>query len=215
VPPTPPSIHFNRKEIDMTTFTATHGVEFGESAAPKKEGGEPGPYVVWAKFEHDRDLDEPSPHGAWAPHGRRRYVGRDGALGCLDRRQLVASRPERLELRLVELQPLDDLRIAELARTQHELGVASAHDDSSARPAEVGEVARLRTAVSFRGAAPARPEAGDEELRLDRGRGEERQQRRHPQLERPAREVGDCETAEQQAPQPDQRRKAQPLRPTA
>jgi len=41
----------------MAKFTATHGVEFGESAAPKKEGGEPGPYVVWAKFEHDREQD--------------------------------------------------------------------------------------------------------------------------------------------------------------
>lgn len=41
----------------MATFTATHGVQFGEQAAPKKEGGEPGPYVVWAHFEHDRDLD--------------------------------------------------------------------------------------------------------------------------------------------------------------
>ena len=41
----------------MAKFTATHGVEFGEQAAPKKEGGEPGPYIVWAKFEHDRSLD--------------------------------------------------------------------------------------------------------------------------------------------------------------
>jgi hypothetical protein len=41
----------------MATFTATHGVEFGEQAPPKKDGGEPGPYVVWAKFEHDRSLD--------------------------------------------------------------------------------------------------------------------------------------------------------------
>ena len=43
----------------MAKFTATHGVEFGEQAAPKKEGGEPGPYAIWAKFEHDRDLDTP------------------------------------------------------------------------------------------------------------------------------------------------------------
>jgi len=41
----------------MAKFTATHGVEFGEQAAPKKEGGEAGPYVVWAHFEHDRALD--------------------------------------------------------------------------------------------------------------------------------------------------------------
>jgi hypothetical protein len=41
----------------MATFTATHGVEFGEQAAPKRDGGAPGPYVVWAKFEHDRSLD--------------------------------------------------------------------------------------------------------------------------------------------------------------
>jgi hypothetical protein len=41
----------------MATFTATHGVEFGEHAAPKKEGGDPGPYAVWAKFERDRTLD--------------------------------------------------------------------------------------------------------------------------------------------------------------
>jgi hypothetical protein len=40
----------------MTKFTATHGVEFGEQAAPKKDGT-PGTYVVWAKFEHDRALD--------------------------------------------------------------------------------------------------------------------------------------------------------------
>lgn len=41
----------------MTTFTATHGVEFGEQAAPKREGGVPGPYVAWAKFERDRERD--------------------------------------------------------------------------------------------------------------------------------------------------------------
>ena len=41
----------------MATFTATHGVEFGEQAPPKKDGGEPGPYVAWAKFEHDRERD--------------------------------------------------------------------------------------------------------------------------------------------------------------
>ena len=43
----------------MAKFTATHGVEFGEQVAPKKEGGEPGPYVAWAKFERDRALDTP------------------------------------------------------------------------------------------------------------------------------------------------------------
>jgi len=41
----------------MAKFTATHGVEFGEQAAPKRDGGTPGPYIVWAKFEHDRNLD--------------------------------------------------------------------------------------------------------------------------------------------------------------
>jgi hypothetical protein len=41
----------------MSKFTATHGVEFGEQAAPKKDGAEPGPYLAWAKFEHDRTLD--------------------------------------------------------------------------------------------------------------------------------------------------------------
>jgi len=39
------------------TFTATHGVEFGEQSAPKREGGAPGPYVAWAKFERDRERD--------------------------------------------------------------------------------------------------------------------------------------------------------------
>ena len=41
----------------MTTFTATHGVEFGEQAAPKREGAAPGPYVAWAKFERDRERE--------------------------------------------------------------------------------------------------------------------------------------------------------------
>ena len=41
----------------MATFTATHGAEFGEQAAPKREGGIPGPYVAWAKFERDRERD--------------------------------------------------------------------------------------------------------------------------------------------------------------
>ena len=35
----------------MATFTATHGVEFGEQ--DEKSGA----YVVWAHFEHDRDQD--------------------------------------------------------------------------------------------------------------------------------------------------------------
>lgn len=41
----------------MTTFIATHGVEFGEQEAPKREGGVPGPYVAWAKFERDRERE--------------------------------------------------------------------------------------------------------------------------------------------------------------
>ena len=41
----------------MATFTATHGVEFGEQAPPKRDGAQPGPYVAWAKFVHDRARD--------------------------------------------------------------------------------------------------------------------------------------------------------------
>lgn len=36
-------------------FTATHGVEFGEHVPDKN--GALGPYVAWAQFTHDRDLD--------------------------------------------------------------------------------------------------------------------------------------------------------------
>lgn len=38
----------------MTTFTADYGVEFGEHG-PANRKGEPGPYVVWAKFERAPD----------------------------------------------------------------------------------------------------------------------------------------------------------------
>ena len=41
----------------MVTFTATHGVEFGEPVNKKGEPDEDGAYAVWAKFEHDRALD--------------------------------------------------------------------------------------------------------------------------------------------------------------
>jgi len=41
----------------MVTFTATHGVEFGEPVNKKGEPDENGAYAVWAKFEHDRDQD--------------------------------------------------------------------------------------------------------------------------------------------------------------
>jgi hypothetical protein len=46
-------------------FVATHGVEFGEH--PKfKDLANPGPFVVWAKFERDRSLD--------TPEGEKRYT---------------------------------------------------------------------------------------------------------------------------------------------
>ena len=41
----------------MATFTATHGVEFGEHVNKKGEPDKDGEYAVWAKFEHDRSLD--------------------------------------------------------------------------------------------------------------------------------------------------------------
>lgn len=71
------------------------------------------------------------------------------------------------------------------------------------RPPQLLEIALLRPAVDGRPAPPSGADPRDEELRLDGGRGQERQDRRQPRLQARARKVGNRKSDEGETPEPE------------